>query len=141
MYDAPVPGWYHDPTNPGAQRWWDGSQWGDAVAPLPAAVYASAPMPAPPLGYAASPYVTPPMARPMQSYRSTSFGDSNRLSLITLAVAAAYLVAAVTIHLVLIGFIPISFALRANASKEPLRHVALGAAIVVVIIGVLSFVA
>ena len=31
------PGWYADPAQPGAWRWWDGSGWTEHVSPPPAA--------------------------------------------------------------------------------------------------------
>jgi Domain of unknown function (DUF4190)/Protein of unknown function (DUF2510) len=34
-----APGWYPDPSRPGAMRWWDGSQWSDHSAPAPPPVY------------------------------------------------------------------------------------------------------
>ncbi|MCC6437275.1 MAG: heavy metal-binding domain-containing protein [Acidimicrobiales bacterium] len=37
MSDAlahPPPGWYPDPADPGAQRWWDGIQWGQQRTPI-----------------------------------------------------------------------------------------------------------
>jgi len=41
----PAPGWYADPSQPGAQRWWDGTQWTQqtqapqASAPMAAGTY------------------------------------------------------------------------------------------------------
>lgn len=40
MSDAPLPtspppGWYPDPKDPSAQRWWDGRAWGQLYVPLP----------------------------------------------------------------------------------------------------------
>jgi hypothetical protein len=29
-----APGWYPDPSQPGMQRWWDGSTWSEHVAPM-----------------------------------------------------------------------------------------------------------
>ncbi len=31
---APPPGWYPDPIEPGAQRWWDGTRWGEQMTPI-----------------------------------------------------------------------------------------------------------
>jgi hypothetical protein len=30
---SPAPGWYPDPSDPGQQRWWDGTQWTDQTMP------------------------------------------------------------------------------------------------------------
>lgn len=49
-----IPGWYSDPTVSGQQRYWDGTQWTDHVAPLPQSL-----PPIPPPGYAPAP---PPYA-------------------------------------------------------------------------------
>jgi uncharacterized protein len=36
---SPAPGWYPDPSVPGAQRWWDGTRWTEhSSAPQPAPV-------------------------------------------------------------------------------------------------------
>jgi uncharacterized protein len=36
---SPAPGWYPDPSFPGAQRWWDGTRWTEhSSAPQPAPV-------------------------------------------------------------------------------------------------------
>lgn len=34
MSGAAPPGWYPDPSQPGAQRWWDGANWGQQLVPL-----------------------------------------------------------------------------------------------------------
>lgn len=44
-----APGWYPDPSTPGGQRWWDGTQWTS---------HQQAPAAAPAQGYAAAPPVT-----------------------------------------------------------------------------------
>ena len=55
----PIPGWYPDPTVPGQQRYWDGMQWTENVAPLAPPVPPPGYPPAPPPGYAPTP---PPYA-------------------------------------------------------------------------------
>jgi hypothetical protein len=45
----PAAGWYPDPHGSGALRWWDGSSWGDQLAPAAPSLYA-----------APSPYGPPP---------------------------------------------------------------------------------
>lgn len=37
MSQQTPPGWYPDPSQPGMQRWWDGSAWGEQMQPDPAA--------------------------------------------------------------------------------------------------------
>ncbi|MDO8107029.1 DUF2510 domain-containing protein [Isoptericola sp. b441] len=39
-----APGWYPDPSAPGQQRYWNGTAWAEATAPLAA----PAPIPSPP---------------------------------------------------------------------------------------------
>lgn len=39
----PVAGWYHDPSNPSLQRYWDGNQWTTYTQPLPASFNATTP--------------------------------------------------------------------------------------------------
>jgi hypothetical protein len=34
-----APGWYPDPSRPGALRWWDGTQWSEHQAAAPQPVY------------------------------------------------------------------------------------------------------
>lgn len=41
----PEAGWYPDPADPGAERWWGGSEWSHDVRPLVAAPPAAAPQP------------------------------------------------------------------------------------------------
>lgn len=42
MSITPEPGWYPDPTDPSARRWWDGGAWTDQTAPLHAMASAHA---------------------------------------------------------------------------------------------------
>ena len=37
--DVSAPGWYPDPSRPGALRWWHGHAWTDQFAPVPPPVY------------------------------------------------------------------------------------------------------
>jgi hypothetical protein len=41
MSEPSAPGWYPDPADPGAMRWWDGTQWSEHSAPAgpPPVVY------------------------------------------------------------------------------------------------------
>jgi hypothetical protein len=32
---APQPGWYRDPSDPSAERWWDGARWSETRRALP----------------------------------------------------------------------------------------------------------
>jgi hypothetical protein len=43
----PAAGWYHDPADAGAWRWWDGASWTDHVRPMAEAAVAADPVPAP----------------------------------------------------------------------------------------------
>lgn len=57
---APIAGWYPDPENPGAERWWNGSSWSDhRRTPDSAAVAA-------PAGQQSTPAVPPPIVEAQQ---------------------------------------------------------------------------
>src|ERR1700754_3022807 len=40
----PAAGWYHDPADAGAWRWWDGASWTDHVSPMADAAVATGPV-------------------------------------------------------------------------------------------------
>lgn len=61
-----VPGWYADPSGPGALRYWDGAAWTQHVQPVPAAPVAPAPT-YPPQAF---PYYAP--AVPAKNSKATS---------------------------------------------------------------------
>lgn len=71
----PIPGWYADPSTPGQQRYWDGTQWTENTAPLPQAAPPTPPpgyAPTPPPGYAPTP--PPYAAYGMPSYGAAQSG-------------------------------------------------------------------
>jgi Protein of unknown function (DUF2510) len=53
-------GWFPDPQQPGVQRYWDGAQWTEHTAPLPAPLPVSIPMgpPAPPVALSTGMHAT-----------------------------------------------------------------------------------
>lgn len=79
----PQAGWYDDPDNPSAQRWWDGQAWSDQRRETPAVP------PPPPI---------PPAAPPVQPVMVSGGGSDKRLEHALLptdrsglAIAAGYL--------------------------------------------------
>jgi hypothetical protein len=59
MSGAPPPGWYPDPWQAAASRWWDGEQWTAHVAPGEGAAGAAAPVAATPIRHSGRTVVTP----------------------------------------------------------------------------------
>jgi hypothetical protein len=118
-YTAP-PGWHPDPAAPQAQmRWWDGARWTEHVQPR--AQQAPAYQQAPAFGY----------TTPAPNF---GFTQQNKFSLITGAIVAAYVFIAVTTGIVFIGILPVLMSVRAIRRREPLGWLAVGAAILAVII-------
>jgi len=133
--------WYADPSDPTCLRWWDGQHWTPHTRPVVAgdsAVGASA------SGWgggsASGLGGQTGSGQPVGglNLRGTGFKGRNHYSLITFGVGALYLVLAYFVHFVLIGFIPLGLAMRAKRSEEPLAPFAIGAAVVVILISVLS---
>jgi hypothetical protein len=144
-------GWYPDPAGSGGLRWWDGVTWSDQVQP---------PVPQP-----AQPFVQPgdPLATgqpwgagqpagqqwgaggphqqwsDQQTQAPVGFAKRNTNSLVVAAIALVYVVLAATVHIVVLGFLPILFAARAFQAKEPLAWPAAGVAAAVLIFAVLNF--
>jgi hypothetical protein len=58
----------------------------------------------------------------------------NRLAYITLGVVALYVVVALTVHVVFFGILPILMAFRSRRAREPLAPLAIGAAILAVVV-------
>ncbi|MCW2509704.1 MAG: hypothetical protein JWP68_2852 [Modestobacter sp.] len=133
-------GWYPDPAGSGGMRWWDGVTWSDQVQPAaaPAAV-------AQPWG------VGQPAGQPwgaggaqqqwagQQTQAPVGFAKRNTNSLVVAAIALVYVVLAATVHIVVLGFLPILFAVRAFRTKEPLAWPAAGIAAAVLIFAFLNF--
>ncbi|HEY8728454.1 MAG TPA: DUF2510 domain-containing protein [Acidothermaceae bacterium] len=135
------PGWHPDPSNPtGAFRWWDGVAWTTHTQQAPAAAPAAAPVPAPAQSYG-NPYGTANTTAPSGTYYPAGFGgpanrtftQQNSHSLIAMGVAAAYIVIAMTAHIVFVGIIPIMLSIRAFKAQERLAPVALIAAVIAVV--------
>jgi Protein of unknown function (DUF2510) len=142
--NPPPAGWYPDPSGAPGTRWWDGFSWshhtqqpaafgsvatatGPAVTqPIPETYAMSPTHPVAPT-YAMSPtgWTSAPKPRP-----------ANQYALITLGVVALYLVVALSTGIVFIGVLPVLMSIRSLRHREPLAPVAIGAAIVSVVVAV-----
>lgn len=127
---GPPAGWHPDPSQPGvAMRWWDGIKWTEHTQALPAAA------PMAPVGF---PGAQPGLATapPFQPAAPRSFIQRNRLSMTAFVLVVVYLVVATVTHFVIVGFLPLFFAVRALRLKEALAPVALVMSIITMVIGV-----
>jgi hypothetical protein len=137
---TPAAGWYPDPAGSGGMRWWDGTSWGDQVQPAPPPVE----QPASGQPWAGGQQQWGPGApaqqwTPQQAAAPTGFAKRNTNSLVVAAIAVIYVVLAATVHVVVLGFLPVLFAVRAVQGKEPLAWPAVGVAAAVLIFAVLEF--
>lgn len=125
-----VAGWYPDPAGGPLSRWWDGRQWTESTmpaVPVPAQSYGGYSPAAGGYGQAAGGYgqVLAP---------NRTFWQANRYTSITMMVAVGYVVLAFAAHLVVIGIVPVLFAVRAFRAKERYAIVAALAAAVAVLV-------
>ena len=135
-------GWYPDPAGSGGLRWWDGAGWGEHVQPAPQPAGAA---PAQQWGaqpqqqWAAQPQF--PGAQPWGAQQAPAgFATRNTNSLVVGAIALVYVVLAATVHVVVLGFLPVLFAVRAVQAKEPLAWPAVGVAVAVLVFAFVEFV-
>jgi len=140
----PAAGWYPDPAGSGGQRWWNGSAWGDQVQPAPQPVA----QPGQPwhVGqqYGAGQAQAPGQGQqwgggqPAQQ-APVGFAKKNSLSLIVFGIALLYVVLAATVHVVVLGFLPLLLAVNAVKRKEPLAWPAVGVGAAVLIFAIGNF--
>jgi hypothetical protein len=131
MSTAP-PGWHPDPAAPQAQlRWWDGTRWTEHVQPRAQ----QAPAPVAAAGWSGG-HGWQQSRGWGHSTPAPNFGftQQNKFSLITGGIVAVYVFLALTTGIVFIGILPILMSVRALRRKEPLGPLAVGAAILAVII-------
>jgi uncharacterized membrane protein len=142
-------GWHPDPTgSAGTLRWWDGVQWTEHTRPAehppqpahaPLAVGAGSVPPA-----AAAAYEQHTTTSGISTFAQSAVGSlqptaeksvyqRNPTTFTTIAVAAAYILLAKATGIVLIGFVPIAFAIRAFQHGEQLAPLAFVCAAVVVV--------
>jgi hypothetical protein len=136
-----VAGWYPDPAGSTLSRWWDGTRWTESTM-APNSTSGQVPYQQAPYGqqgayqYGQAQYNQPlPYSGGPASVGS--LWQSNRYTLITVAVAIAYALLGLTTHVVLIGIVPILFAVRAFRAREKLAVLAAavaGLSVVVTII-------
>ena len=119
--NSPPAGWYPDPSGAHGTRWWDGQRWSEHTQPPP-----------PTYGGAAPAYGVPAPT----SVQNAKPRHANHYALITFAVVAVYLVLAVTTRIVFIGILPVAMSFRSRQRGEPLAPIAIGAAVVSVIIAI-----
>jgi hypothetical protein len=125
------PGWYADPSGAAPLRWWDGTAWTADTAttpPPPTAAGAVAPAAA---GH--PPYASAPVGYPRPAADATVY-QRNRYAFITLGIVAAYLVLAVTTRIVFIGILPLFMSIRAARGRERLAPLAIGAAVLAMVV-------
>src|ERR1700736_1328680 len=97
--------WYPDPSNASTMRWWDGLQWTANTRSTDGVVLTDSSAGA---GHNATGYAHPTGGLRLQGATST---NPHHYSLITFGVSALYLIIAFFTHFVLIGFVPLAFAL------------------------------
>jgi hypothetical protein len=137
---ASAAGWYPDPAGSGGMRWWNGTSWGDQVEPAPQPVVQATP--GQPWDGGQQQWGAGAPAQqwtPQQATAPAGFAKRNTNSLIVAAIAVIYVVLAATVHVVVLGFLPVLFAARAVQGKEPLAWPAVGIAAAVLIFAVLEF--
>jgi len=134
---TPAAGWYPDPAGSGGRRWWTGSSWGDQVQPAPQPVvqpwhvgqqYGA--------GQPQAPGQVPAQqwgAGQPDRQAPAGFARKNTVSLAVLGIALLYAVLATTVHIVVLGFLPLFLGVNAVKRKEPLAWPAVGAGAAVLI--------
>jgi hypothetical protein len=141
MTQSPPPGWYTDPSNGTGMRWWDGTAWSMNTMPMPEPPAAAQPVAQPVTAAAPVAQGTPVATQPYGGYTVMPSGSvgpqrrsANQYAFITFGVVALYVLLAITTGIVFIGIVPILMAVRSFQARESLAPVAIGAAVVSVVI-------
>lgn len=123
-----VQGWYTDPAGGAGQRWWDGGRWTEHIRP--AGGYQ-------PQGFQPGYGQQLPYSQVGSMPDGRSLLRRNRYTGITVLIGIAYVLLAFAVHIVLIGILPILFAVRAFRAREklaPLAAVAAGLSVVLALL-------
>ncbi len=127
---SPAPGWYADPNGGAGLRFFNGVGWTDATQAPPAHVPAMAnglpggqSPPQAPYGFTPQPMAPTGPAAPVTVFAA------NKLALITIVICAVYAILATESRFVFFGILPVAFTVRSFRAREPLKWLALAAAV------------
>ena len=151
----PPAGWYPDPVTGAGHRWWDGQAWSAATMPAepayapPAVAEPAVQSPAsdgswsyfagttqPGTLPAAQPQLANHYAVPTRAVAQAR--PDNRYAFMTFAIVAAYIFIAMTTRFVFFGILPFWLSIRSRQLREPLAPLAIGAAILAVLVAVVA---
>ena len=130
--NSATPGWYPDPAQASALRWWDGRQWADPAG----SAWVQYGQPASAVGGYPSSYPPAPGYAPGATSRvlgGSRQRTGNNYAITTMVVSAAYIAVALTTGVVFLGIVPALMTFRSFRARESLAPLAGAAAAVAIV--------